>query len=261
MSLLDKLQTGKSPWPRRVLLYGTHGIGKSTFGAMAEKPIFIQTEDGLGDIDCAKFPLAKCYKDVRDALIALHEGDHGFKTVVIDSLDWLEKHIFDDVCRRRSVQTIEDIGYGKGPVFALELWHEVLTALDSLRTTRQMTIILIAHSRTERFNNPETESYDRYVPSLNQHASAKVQEWCDEVFFATQPVYTRSEDQGFNRSRNQAISSGRRIIRTVERASHIAKNRLNLPEEIDLDYRVFAAYVRGEPPKPVEAETKAEDAA
>ncbi|MFN9131766.1 MAG: hypothetical protein ACK5XO_03700 [Phycisphaerales bacterium] len=39
-----------------------------------------------------------------------------------------------------------------------------------------------------------------------------------------------------------------RIIRTVERPAHVAKNRLGLPEEIPLDYRVFAALVRGEDP-------------
>jgi len=42
------------------------------------------------------------------------------------------------------------------------------------------------------------------------------------------------------------VSTGERIIRTVERPAHVAKNRLGLPEEIPLDYRVFAALVRGE---------------
>ena len=34
--------------PPRILVYGTEGIGKSTFGSQAPKPIFVQTEDGLG---------------------------------------------------------------------------------------------------------------------------------------------------------------------------------------------------------------------
>ena len=38
--------------PPRILLYAPHGIGKTTFGAGAPKPIFIPTEDGLNDIDC-----------------------------------------------------------------------------------------------------------------------------------------------------------------------------------------------------------------
>jgi hypothetical protein len=43
MSFLSQIQSGRKPAPRRALLYGTHGIGKSTFGARSERPIFIQT--------------------------------------------------------------------------------------------------------------------------------------------------------------------------------------------------------------------------
>jgi len=49
----------------------------------------------------------------------------------------------------------------------------------------------IAHARIERFENPETDAYDRYSPRLNKHASALIQEWCDEVLFATYKVHTR----------------------------------------------------------------------
>jgi hypothetical protein len=67
MSLLAQVQSGKRLAPRRVLLYGTHGIGKSTFGASSDKPVFVQTEDGLGEIDCDKFPLALSYQDALKA--------------------------------------------------------------------------------------------------------------------------------------------------------------------------------------------------
>ena len=49
MELMKQIVTGKQTLPRRVMLYGVHGIGKSTFGAMAPNPMFIQTEDGLGN--------------------------------------------------------------------------------------------------------------------------------------------------------------------------------------------------------------------
>ena len=57
-NLLETIQTGRQSKPPRVLLYGVEGIGKSTFGSEAPKPIFIQTEDGLDEIDCDRFPLA-----------------------------------------------------------------------------------------------------------------------------------------------------------------------------------------------------------
>ena len=58
------------------MVYGVHGVGKSTFGAMAEKPIFIQTEDGLGVLDVTAFPKAQTYDEVIQALSALGQEVH-----------------------------------------------------------------------------------------------------------------------------------------------------------------------------------------
>ncbi len=220
----------------------------STFGAMADDPIFIPTEDGLGGIDCARFPLAGDYGDVINALSALYSEQHDFRTVVIDSLDWLERLIWARVCRDRGVETIEDIGYGKGYIFALTHWREVIAGLDALRNERGMAVILLAHAQIEKFANPETDTYDRYSPRLHKQASALVQEWCDEVLFATYAIHTKTTDEGFGRKRVQGVGTGERIIRTTERPAHVAKNRLNLPDEIPLDYRVYVAVARGEQP-------------
>jgi hypothetical protein len=225
------------------MLYGTHGIGKSTFAACAPKPVFIQTEDGLGEIECDKFPLTTTFDQAVQALSELYSEKHSYRTVVIDSLDWLERLIWNEVCRKRNVESIEDIGYAKGYVFALTQWREFLEGLSALRSDKGMMIVLIAHARIERFANPETDSYDRYVPRLHRLASQVLQEWCDEVLFATFKVYTKQTDEGFDRKRTQGIGTGERIIRTVERPAHMAKNRLSLPEEMPLDWNVYAQHL------------------
>ena len=226
-----------------MLFYGTPGIGKSTFASMAEKPVFIQTEDGLGEVDCDKFPLSTTSDQVMKAVSELYTKEHPYQTAVVDSLDWLERLIFAEVCRKRSVESIEDIGYAKGYVFALTLWREFLEGLAALRRDKSMMVILIAHAKIERFENPETESYDRYVPRLHKLAAALVQEWGDEVLFATYKVHTKQTDEGFNRKRTQGIGTGERIIRTTERPAHVAKNRLNLPDEIPLNWSVYDQYL------------------
>ncbi len=248
MSLMDQVQSGKVVAPRRVLLYGTQGIGKSTFGSMAEAPIFIQTEDGLAHIDCQRFPLALRYRDVLAALGELFTREHTFRTLVVDSLDWLERLIWVDVCEAHGVKSMEEIPYGKSYVFALTQWREILQGFDALRNERGMTIVLLAHAQIEKFANPETDTYDRYSPRLQKLASALVQQWCDEVLFATYKVHTKTTKEAFDRLRVQGIGQGERILRTTERPAHVAKNRLGLPDEIPLDYRIFAAYVRGEVP-------------
>lgn len=246
MTALAHIQKGRAAMPRRIMVYGVHGVGKSTFGAMAEGAVFITTEEGTNDIDCDRFPLAVKYDDVLGSLAALYSEEHDYQTVVIDSLDWLERLIWAEVCAKRGVETIEDIGYAKGYVFALTQWREVLSGLDALRTERGMQVILIAHAAIEKFANPETDTYDRYSPRLQKLASALVQEWADEVLFATYRVHTKTTKEGFDRKRTQGIGTGERILRTTERPAHLAKNRLNLPDELPLDYRVFAALARGE---------------
>lgn len=243
MRLLSTVITGAKPVPRRILLYGTPGVGKSTFATNAPSAIVVQTEDGLDDIDCRRFPKVTTYAQVLEQLGALYHEDHAFRTVIIDSVDWLERLIWAEVCRLRQVATIEDIAYGKGYTFALPLWRDVLDGLSALRTERGMGVILISHARIERFENPETESYDRYVPRLHKTASALVTEWCDEVLFATYKVFTKSTDEGFNRTRAQGIGSGERVLRTVERPAHLAKNRLNLPDELPLTWSDFARHL------------------
>lgn len=245
---LSQIERGTQSAPRRVMVYGTHGIGKSTFGAMAERPIFVQTEDGLANIEVDRFPLAVRYADVLAALGELYTAEHEYRTVVIDSLDWLERLIWGEVCAKRGVESIEDIGYAKGYIFALTQWREILTGLDALRNERGMQIVLIAHAQIEKFANPETDTYDRYSPRLQKLASALIQEWCDEVLFASYRVHTKTTKEGFDRKRTQGVGTGERIIRTTERPAHVAKNRLNLPDEIPLDYRVYAAFARGENP-------------
>ncbi len=248
MQLIQQIETGRNPRPRRVLLYGTHGIGKSTFGASAEQAVFIQTEDGLGEIDCARFPMATSYKAVMKAIGELYSEDHDFKTVVIDSVDWLERLIWADVCQKRQVDSIEDIGYAKGYTFALTQWREFLAGLDALRSQRNMTIVLLAHARIERFENPETETYDRYVPRLHKLASQIIQEWCDEVLFATYKVYTKATDEGFNRKKAKGVGTGERVLRTTERPAHMAKNRLALPDELPLEWQAYAHHFSTQQP-------------
>src|SRR3972149_1444613 len=103
MKLIENIQRGRRLVSPRILLYGVEGIGKSTFGSQSPKPVFIQTEDGLDEIDCEKFPLATTYDDVLSALAELRTEQHEYETVVIDSLDWLERLVWDKLCAQYDV--------------------------------------------------------------------------------------------------------------------------------------------------------------
>lgn len=244
-SILNTIQAGKSDRPPRLLIFGSEGIGKSTYSASAPKPIFIQTEDGLDEIDCHKFPLIKSYNEVILQLTALKDEEHDFQTVVIDSVDWLERQIFDEVCREFGVRNIEkaDGGYGRGYTHALTHWRKIVALLNELRDKRQMIIILVAHSKIERFEDPENVAYDRYTPRLHRHAASLLTEWVDAVLFACKRFRVQKESTGFSGERGIAspigADGGERILRTVGSPACLAKNRFGLPPEIPLSWDAF----------------------
>ena len=130
---LASLRTTTALTPPRILIHGVAGVGKSTFAADADRPVFIRTEDGLGKLQVPHFPLATSYAEVAEALDALLDEDHAYGTVVIDSVDWLEPLIWAEACKRNGWASIETPGFGKGYAEALTVWREYLDKLNALR--------------------------------------------------------------------------------------------------------------------------------
>jgi hypothetical protein len=248
--MLNGIVSGKRVRPRRTLLYGTHGIGKSTWAASSPKPIVLATEDGLDDIGCDRTPLLTETVDVARWLIDLGGPEqHGYQTVVIDSLDWLEKLIWQATCRDDGKDNIEDFGYGKGYVKSVRRWEKLLAMLDGCRA-RGMNVILLAHAKVERFSPPDTDPYDRWQPDIHKSAAALVQEWADEVLFATYRVntITRSADtvsrpgDKHEAKRTVAVGSGERTVYTSEAPTHAAKRRIELPDTLPLEWAAYQAH-------------------
>tara|TARA_R110002012_G_scaffold69002_1_gene178854 strand:+ start:4578 stop:5345 length:768 start_codon:yes stop_codon:yes gene_type:complete len=232
-------KSGENHLPPRLVIYGSHGIGKTTFASSAKSPIFIPTEDGLAGVNVDAFPLATSFQDVNDALKVIGTTDN-YKTIVIDSADWLESLIWNHTCAEHGKSSIEDFGYGKGYVLALKHWRSLLKTLDYFRTQHGMTTILLAHSEIKRYDTPDSESYDRYTIKLHKASSALIQEWADVVGFANWKVVTKQSDTGFGNKRTRGIGTGERLLHLEEKPSHVAKSRYKLPEVITLDWASFA---------------------
>lgn len=241
MSKLSEIQRGKQNKPPRIVLYGVEGIGKSTFASNAPSPIFIQTEDGLSEIDCAKFPLSKSYKDVLDCITQLGTEEHDFRTVVLDSADWLEPLVIQSVCADYGVKSIHQAagGYNRGYDKMVEKWQEITDALNWLRETKGMMVIIIAHSKIKTFNDPENPAYDRYQLRLHDKSCDHLMEWADAVLFATRKMMVSKDEDGKNKAQAIGKSGGERVVRCTAGPACAAKNRYNLPDELPLDWTEF----------------------
>ena len=229
--------TGQKVLPPRLVVYGTHGIGKTTFASQTKKPIFIPTEDGLIGVSVDAFPIAKSWGDITSALDVIKDSRDKYKTIVIDSADWLENLIWRQTCIDNDKDSIEAFGFGKGYVLALSYWRALLATLDKYREVYGMTVIILAHSDIKRYDNPEAESYDRYTIKLHKSSSALIQEWADIVGFANWHTVIKQTEAGFGKTRARGIATGKRLLHLEERPSHHAKSRYpNTPAEIPLNW-------------------------
>ena len=240
---LASIKRNNQPKPPRLLVYGPHGVGKTTLAAEAPNPIFLQTEDGLGQIDAPSFGLLRSYEEVLEAIGALYNEEHDYQTAAIDSMDCMEPLVWTHVCQTNGWANIEQPGFGKGYIAALDAWRMLFEGLNALRDEKGMTIIMIAHADVKRFDSPETEPYDRYSIKLHARASALVQEHVDCVFFANYRVSTVKTDAGFNKKVVRGVGGGERLLYTTERPAFLAKNRYSLPDSLPMDWQEVAARV------------------
>lgn len=241
MSFIDGLVKGKQELPPRVCLYGTHGIGKSTIAAQFPNPIFISTEDGIDSLDVISFPRANHINDVVGSIKTLIKEEHDFKTVVLDSVDWLvEPLIVTDI---EATHDEKELAYGKGQMLVAESFREILQGMDALRRKRNMNVVLLAHAQIVKFESPMTESYDRYQPKLPNRCNALLQEWVDVLGFASFKVIVKKEDAGFNKKLAKGVNTGERLIYLVENASFLAKNRYACPDDIEMTMDQLKKYI------------------
>lgn len=228
--------------PPRIVLYGDHGVGKTTFAASAPSCALLNVEQGADNVDVQGVDI-KSHQNAIDAIKWLSTEKHDFKTIAIDSLDWLEPLVWQAVCKEHSKDSIEDFGFGKGYVYAEDYWRKIFSGLDYLRDNRGMAAILLAHQQIKRFDDPMADPYDRVDIKLHKNAAALCEEWADAIFFATQEVNIKSTDVGFNKKVSRAIG-GRRIMHTSGAPGYRAKNRYSLPETLPLSWDAFLEAIK-----------------
>ena len=234
MSLADIRKKTKLK-PPKIVLYGGAGIGKTSFASGMNAPIFALTEDGMGKIQCDHFPVAKDYDTFVNNLKTLLENQTDYRTLCVDSLDWLEPLIWEKVCQEHGKKSIEEFGYGRGYVEALKQWREYIDVLNRLRDEKSMTIIQIAHNQIKRFESPEIEAYDRHELKLHRKAGDLILEHSDCCFFANFKLGT-VKTQGKGGQTNTKAVQGDRVIYTQAKPAFLAKNRYGLPEEMPFDW-------------------------
>lgn len=231
---------GKLIRPQKVVIYGSEGIGKTTFAAAFPDPLFIDTEGGTAQMDVKRLDKPVSW----DALVSLVEevsqnpGICG--SLVLDTADWAEQVCIKDLCARYKKSGIEEFGYGKGYTYVSEEFSKLLTTCDKV-ISAGMNVIITAHAKMRKFEQPdEMGAYDRWEMKLTRQVAPLLKEWSDMLLFCNYKTFVVTPDEGKNK-----VQGGKRVIYTSHHPCWDAKNRHGLPNEMNMEYaniaHIFAA--------------------
>ena len=230
------IRRGKITRPQKAVIYGPEGVGKSTLAGRLPEPVFLDTEGGTHHLDVVRLDAASTWDEINSAVIQLAKSQHPFKTLVIDTADWLEKRLVEHLCRKSNKDSIEDFGYGKGWVILAEEFARFLHSLDAL-LDRGMHVVFLAHATVRKFEAPDQAgSYDRFELKLSKQVAPLLKEWADVVLFGNYVTKIAEKDNG----KLRGVGGKERVLFATHSAAYDAKNRHGLPDKLPFTVEALA---------------------
>lgn len=245
--------------PEMILaLYGPAGTGKTTFSASFPKPLLLidcseKGTDSIRDVKGVTVLRAEDWQDVDDIYWYLKKEDHGFKTVVMDTISQSQ-----DMCVR---QVLEDKGkdlesgaLGNWGTMTKGDWGAVATKMKtfiiSMRDLPLDALIFVAHDRVFNAGGDE-EDENAIAPHVGPRLSPSVADTLNAaVSIIAQThiseTYTRKKKKGEKKSK--PVRKVEYCLRIGPHATFITKIRkpksIVLPDVlVNANYKSLLSYV------------------
>lgn len=232
------ITTGKVLSAQKVVVYGPEGIGKSTFASKFPNLLFSDTEGSTKRLDVRRFDKPTSAEMLTQQIEYIKAHPDICSTYVIDTADWAEKIVSSSLCARCKKTGIEDFGYGKGYTYLAEDFGKILNHLEDL-ISLGINVVVTAHAQMRKFEQPEeVGAYDRWELKLTKQTAPMLKEWADCVLFVNyKTIVEKTSDNKYK------ATGGRRVMYTEHNSCWDAKNRYELPAEVDFDYSVIARFI------------------
>ena len=228
----------------RVVIYGVHGIGKTTLAAKLPGVLFLDFEDGTHGLDVDKLAasdLPKSYEGMKGLIAELKRDHQGYERLVIDTADKFEQNLATELAREKKVEDIFAVNdYGRTIAVHKSGMASVLDALTELAKSG-MDVVVLAHETSRKVepleNRETTGTYDHHELKLSKTVSPIFMEWADAVIFCAYKTFLVS---GEKKSDKAHVEGGKRWCFCAYSNDWDAKTRtgIDLPEDCSLDKMV-----------------------
>jgi hypothetical protein len=205
-------------------IYGPEGIGKSSLASLCPGAVFADIEGSMEDIDVAKVKELRNQGDwtlLRAWVQSLGRGIYGIDSMT-KAEDWAASHVIKTKKANdggKATDSLEDFKYKAGLTFVCDEFKRLLGDISAARR-RGASFIMVAHSRIQRFKNPDGSDFVRHEPRLvdDPKASNMLQwvQFCDHVAFINLDI---------NAEKGKASGSGSRSIYLDSSPTRISKCR------------------------------------
>jgi hypothetical protein len=227
------LNTSRHKRGEKIILYGASGMGKTTMGTLAPKPVFVSADDGVDRVvnpvtgeDVPSYT-ARTYEDVR-GILSQPKLFEGFETIVLDNMTEVENLAVPFILQTmtkdgRNVTSLEGFGWGSGYAHLAD--HDNYVKYDLQRLADAgFNVIVICQLAPRKETSAEVPDYLKdgpklvYRPGSKAFAATDFVEWSDHCF--------RLGYSNLKVSNKRATSSGERVIFVHPETHFDAKSRV-----------------------------------
>ncbi|MAH47519.1 hypothetical protein CMI37_16990 [Candidatus Pacearchaeota archaeon] len=241
--------------PPRLILFGSTGMGKTTFGTKCEKPVFLLTEDGC-EKKLPKIPKKGRIEKWEHLLAAVgylirEETDR--ETVVLDTLNAAEvlckDYILNTKFGGRMLPERGKEGYmswAQGDRLMQQEFIRLINGLDMLRNKRNMFVVLLAHEGLHKQGNALGDDFLKLGGDMTKYTWPTALAWADQVGHVTKD-HVAVKQQGDKIAKQKG--SKKRVCYFEGGPGRDAKSRAGyeMPETIEFSYENYMkAYKQNE---------------
>lgn len=192
-----------------VFFYGEPKSGKTTTASKFPKHLILAFEKGYSAIPGAMAQPINSWSEFRKVLRQLKEPEvqAKFETIVVDTADIAYDYCEKYICANAGVDTIGDIGYGKGYTLVGKEYDEALRSIVQMN----YGLVLISHSQDKTFTDESGKEYNQIVPTLGTRPRNIVSRMCDIIGYsrAVQDAEGKTSTKLFMRGTPRYVAGSR----------------------------------------------------